>query len=130
MPVKQLRTQRSSGADADPMVPPARRALPPTAPLLAALGVLLTVLAVLWVQARPWSSRFVNRPATLGALSGAMSLVSTVLLSATIVLSARLRFVERSAGGLDSVYRFHHRLGAVSFSLLALHPVLLAWRYA
>lgn len=104
--------------------------LPPTAPLLVALAVLLAVLALLWVQARPLSSRFVNRPATLGAMSGALSLVGTVLLSSTIVLSARLRFVERSAGGLDRVYRVHHRLGALSFTLLALHPSLLAWRYA
>ncbi len=98
--------------------------------MTAAITALLVGLAVLWVRARPWNSRFVNTPATFGAISSATSLAGTVLLSATIVLSARLRFVERSAGGLDRVYRFHHRLGAVSFSLLALHPVLLAWRYA
>ncbi len=130
MAVKRLRTPGGSGADPDPTASAARRALPPTTPLLASLAILLGVLAVLWVQARPFSSRLVNRPAAFGAVSGAMSLVGTVLLSSTIVLSARLRIVERSAGGLDRVYRFHHRLGAVSFSLLALHPALLAWRYA
>lgn len=94
------------------------------------MAVLLGVLLVLWASARPLASRFVNRPAALGAISSLAALAGTVLLSMTIVLSARLRLVERGAGGLDRVYRFHHRLGAVAFALLALHPCLLAWRYA
>jgi len=53
-----------------------------------------------------------------------------VLFSAAIVLSARLRFTESAAGGLDREYRIHHWVGGLAFAFLALHPTLLAWRYA
>lgn len=72
----------------------------------------------------------VNTPAKLGALSALAALVGLLWFSLTIVLSARLRVLEGPFGGLDRVYRAHHRLGAVAFALLALHPVFLAWRYA
>lgn len=109
---------------------PRGRTAPAGGPLWASVAVLLGVLLWLWASARPLGSRFVNRPATLGAISSLAALTGTVLLAMTIVLTARLHLVERGAGGLDRVYRFHHRLGAAAFALLALHPSLLAWRYA
>jgi len=98
--------------------------------LVVFVGASLVGLGLLWLRARPWASRTVNRPAVLGAAAGLSGLVGTVLLAWTIVLSARLRLVEAAAGGLDKVYRLHHRLGGVTFAVLALHPVLLSWRYA
>ena len=106
------------------------RRWPAGSPLAIAIAALLGLLTVLWIRARPLESRIVNRPAALGALSAYAALAGTVLLSLTIVLSARWRIVERSTGGLDRAYRRHHQLGAIAFSLLALHPSLLAWRYA
>jgi predicted ferric reductase len=106
---------------------------PPKRPMLLATSVvvaLIGLLVVLWVRARPWNTRFVNTPAKLGALSGLAALIGLLLLSVTIVLSARIRYVEGALGGLDRVYRVHHRMGAIAFSCLALHPVFLAWRYA
>ena len=99
-------------------------------PIVLAVAVLVAVAVGLWVQARPWSSRTANSSTRLGALSAVAGLAGTVMLSTTLVLSARLRFIELGAGGLDRVYRLHHRLGALSFTSLALHPVLLSWRYA
>jgi predicted ferric reductase len=103
------------------------------APRWAAGAVVLVVVALttlLWFDARPWVTRTVNTPARLGAASSFAAVQGTVLLSLTILLSARHRFVEGVVGGLDRVYRIHHWLGAVAFALLAFHPSLLAWRYS
>jgi predicted ferric reductase len=106
---------------------------PPKRPMLlaaSAVAALVGLLVVLWVRARPWNTRFVNTPAKLGALSSLAALIGLLLFCVTIVLSARIRYVEGALGGLDRMYRVHHRLGAIAFSCLALHPVFLAWRYA
>lgn len=94
------------------------------------VGAPLVLAAWLWLRARPWSGRVVNAPATFGAAASITAVLGTVLLSITIVLSARVRFVEGAVGGLDRVYRLHHWLGGITFMLLAIHPSLLAWRYA
>ena len=102
----------------------------PALALAVVLAGLSGLLVVLWARARPWDSRMVNTPAKLGAASGLAALIGLLLFSVTIVLSARLRYVEGMLRGLDHVYRVHHRTGAIAFALLAAHPVLLAWRYA
>ncbi len=106
------------------------RAVPDRRLAPALIGVLVMISVVLWAQARPWDSRMVNTPAKFGAVSSLSAVLGTVLLSTTIVLSARARIVENATGGLDRTYRLHHWLGGIAFALLALHPSLLAWRYA
>lgn len=51
------------------------------------------------------------------------------MLSVSVVLSARLRWLEDYFGGLDGLYRAHHRLGITAVGLLVLHPVALALRF-
>ena len=64
--------------------------------------------------------------ALVGAGSG---LVGMALLAEAFVLSARARWLEGFFGGLDGMYRTHHRLGVAAFGLLVLHPVALAFRF-
>jgi len=95
----------------------------------AAVVVVVVGLTVVWSQA-PTAMRWSGRAAVLGSLSAITALTGTALFSVSVVLSARLRVLERSGAGLDRQLRWHHRLGGVSFALLSAHPVLLAWRSA
>lgn len=63
------------------------------------------------------------------AVGQVAGLVGMALLSVSFVLSARLRGLEDYFGGLDGMYRTHHRVGLVAFGLLLAHPVALALRF-
>lgn len=65
-------------------------------------------------------------PLTVGQGAG---LAGMSLLSVAFVLSARLRRLEDYFGGLDSMYRTHHRVSLVAFGLLLGHPAALALRF-
>lgn len=64
---------------------------------------------------------------TLGRLAGIAGL-SCLLLAAT--LSVRLPGFDRLFGGLTSMWRTHHYLGAAAFFLLLAHPLLLGFAAA
>lgn len=48
------------------------------------------------------------------------------LLSASLVLMIREPLVARAVGGLESMYRWHHRLAVLAYVLLLSHPIALA----
>jgi predicted ferric reductase len=56
----------------------------------------------------------------------AASLTAVVLMAWCLVLSARLRPLERFFGGLDQVYQMHKRLGRWALWVILLHPLFLA----
>lgn len=64
------------------------------------------------------------------AIGQVAGLAGMAALSGSFVLSARLRWLEDYFGGLDGMYRLHHRLGLTALGLLVLHPVGLALRFA
>jgi predicted ferric reductase len=57
------------------------------------------------------------------------ALVGMAMLSIAFVLSSRAPFLEDYFGGLDKMYRVHHRLGQTAFVLLLIHPVAHALRF-
>lgn len=61
-----------------------------------------------------------------GQLTG---IVGAQLFSFALLLSARLRSIEYLFGGLDKMYVIHHRVGVIAFSFLAIHPLILAFRF-
>lgn len=63
------------------------------------------------------------------AVGQAAGLVGMALLSVSFVLSARIQGLEDYFGGLDGLYRTHHRVGLGAFGLLLLHPAALAFRF-
>lgn len=63
------------------------------------------------------------------AVGQGAGLVGMAMLSVSFILSARLRWMEDYFGGLDGMYRLHHRLGVSAFGLLLLHPLALALRF-
>ena len=63
------------------------------------------------------------------ALGQVAGLTGIAALSVSFVLSARLRGLEPYFGGLDGMYRVHHRMGLAAFGLLLVHPGALALRF-
>lgn len=62
----------------------------------------------------------------IGQITG---IIGAQLFALTLMLSTRLRSLERLFGGLDRMYVMHHRIGTIAFSLLAVHPLILAFRF-
>jgi len=99
-------------------------------PLLAWGGGALVPL-VLWALGGGWAAppgRGAGGPAVRIVAQGA-GLVGMALLSVSFVLSTRLRRVEAYFGGLDGMYREHHRLGVAAVGLLTLHALAIAARF-
>jgi len=63
---------------------------------------------------------------SLGQLA---ALVGTAMFAITFILTLRIKNMEDYFGGLDKLYAFHHKLGAVSFILLLFHPLLLLVKF-
>lgn len=100
---------------------PAARTAGPLGPPLLAL-VLATVL-VAWarpVDLPPWRA--------VGIVS---AWAGTALLVASLLFMVREPRLARLLGGLEAMYRWHHRCGVMGYVLLLLHPLALAqdaWR--
>jgi predicted ferric reductase len=92
-------------------------------------GALLPLL--LWLlteSAEPRGRRFYST-ADLVYAGQVTGLAGIAMLSIAFVLSSRARFLEDYFGGLDKMYRVHHRLGQTAFFLLLVHPVAHALRF-
>ncbi len=87
--------------------------------LVAAYVVVALLPATLAFTLLPPAATSVATRVGLGA-----ALVGFTLLALQVVLSARLRPVDRPFG-LDRVMRFHKRMALVALVLLAAHPILL-----
>lgn len=80
-----------------------------TGPLLVAASGVIPVLIRLSVHPGSWGD--------------VVGLVALVLLAWVIVLTTRLRLLERLFGGLDRLYHWHHLLAATAFGLAVAHPL-------
>ncbi len=93
---------------------------------------LVLVPAALWLVDGPdltTGRRWGNAQSVL-AIGQVAGLAGMAALSLSFILSARLRWLEDYFGGLDGMYRVHHRVGLTAFGLLLLHPIGLALRFA
>jgi predicted ferric reductase len=78
----------------------------------------------LWYFAKPMPSVILNTP--FRAAGQVCGLLGVVFLAAEYVLATRLKWVEKSFGGLDVAYKAHRILGATGFLLILYHPFFLA----
>ena len=58
-------------------------------------------------------------------VSQILALLGFVLLTDSLILSTRSRFLEKIFGGLDKLYRVHKYIGSLSFVFILNHPMLL-----
>ncbi|MFU8878586.1 MAG: ferric reductase-like transmembrane domain-containing protein, partial [Wenzhouxiangellaceae bacterium] len=90
--------------------------------LLWSLVLLISLVALASARA----SDFAGVPALLDFLGRATAIVGLVMMLLAAALSARLPGFDRYFGGLTSLWKTHHLLGAGSLLLLMAHPLLLA----
>lgn len=83
-----------------------------------------------WMMMLPLEYRFFDLSATMTSFGQITGLAGMAMFSVSLILSAKIKFLDRYFYGLDKVYQNHHIFGAISFSLLLLHPLFLAFRYA
>lgn len=89
-----------------------------------AIFVICLITFSLWILSKQNPSLIFEQP--LRSLSQILALLGTVIMSFTILLSTRLKWVEKIFNGLDKAYGFHQILGSISFLFILHHPILLA----
>lgn len=93
--------------------------------------------AIRWAMILPLEYRFFDFSVSLTSFGQIAGLVGMAMFSLSMILSARLKFLDNFFSGLDKVYQHHHIIGIISFILLLLHPfflvfqlVIFSWRDA
>lgn len=93
-------------------------------------GALLAIPAALWFTGPVLEPRFSSIEVALPNLGEMFGVIGAIMLSVNIILSTRLRWLEKILGGLNNLYLKHSKIGQVAFMLLLFHPLLLIFRYA
>lgn len=94
-----------------------------------ALSVVIGVPVLSWLLHASFASSLSSSYFFLTQVGQITGIIGAQLFAFTLVLSARIKVVEYIFGGLDKLYVIHHRTGVISFVLLAIHPIILAFRY-
>ncbi len=90
----------------------------------------LVALPILrWFFLYPLSFRFSDINTTTTSLGQIFGLLGMAMFSINLILSSRLQFLEKFYQGMANLYKYHRRIGSVSFSLLLFHPLFLAVSY-
>jgi predicted ferric reductase len=90
----------------------------------------LAILPIVrWVTLPGWNFRFMDLSTTMTSFGQIAGLVGMTLFSINLILSSRLKFLDDYFFGLNIVYSYHHKIGAVAFSLLLFHPLFLVIKY-
>lgn len=74
-----------------------------------------------------WDTQWQSPTAVLAALGRLAGVGGLGFLLVAAALSSRVPGFDRAFGGLTKLWQTHHRLAAVSFLLLLVHPILLAF---
>ena len=91
----------------------------------AVIVILCAVPLYLWARAAPFGLRFGDLGATLLSVGVLCGLAGITAFGINLVMGGRFGVIEPFFGGLDRMYRVHHRTGVVSFSLLVAHGLLM-----
>ena len=77
----------------------------------------------------PLNIRFANFVTTMTSFGQIAGLLGLAMFSVNLIISSRLKILDNFFYGLNNMYNFHHKIGAITFSLLLFHPILLVVRY-
>ncbi len=98
---------------------------------LGILAILILVIAPLarWFFIEPLGYRFFNFISTMTSFGQIAGIIGLALFSINLILSVRVKTIERFFYGLNNIYDYHHKIGAIAFALLLSHPLFLIFSY-
>lgn len=91
--------------------------------------ILIFIPIVIWLFIEPLQYRFFDLNSTTTSLGQLAGLTGMTLFSLNLILSSRLKTIEKLFLGLGQVYKNHKIVGAIAFSLILFHPLLLVIKY-
>lgn len=92
--------------------------------------IILTSLPVIrWFFILPLPVRFFDFNSLTTSLGQITGLLGMALFSLNLILASRLKLLDNFFYGLNRVYTYHRAVGAIAFSLLLFHPLLLVAKY-
>lgn len=97
------------------------------------IGLIVVILLVLfpilpWLFMKPLELRFGSGAAIATSIGQLSALLGLAMFSISLILIARLPFLEKYFGGLDRIWQTHRHLGMLGFLLMLVHPLALAIR--
>jgi len=90
----------------------------------------LSFFPTLFWAIEPSRLHFSDPVTTLASIGQVLALVGTSMFALNLILSARLHFLEKYFGGLNTLYIKHNQLGQWAFILLLFHPLFLVPKYS
>jgi predicted ferric reductase len=93
------------------------------------VAILAVVPILRWFFVGPLNFRFIDLNATATSLGQIIGLLGMILFSINLILSSRLKIIDKYFDGLPDVYSIHHKIGAISFCLLLAHPLFLVVKF-
>jgi len=84
---------------------------------------------VIWGFMAPLGDRFADLNSITTSLGQILGLVGMTLFAINLILAGRFKWLDEHFRGLDKVYANHSKIGAISFSMLLFHPLMLVVKY-
>lgn len=91
--------------------------------------ILSLIPVIRWFFIAPLDFRFANFNVTFTSLGQIAGLLGMTLFAITLILSTRIKILDRFFYGLPDMYNLHQRMGQISFILLLFHPLFLVVKY-
>lgn len=85
---------------------------------------------IFWFQAPTFIPRFSDLTTSMANIGQILGLIGSAMFAISLLLSARLHFLDKIFGGLDKVYYCHNQLSQLAFIMLLLHPLFLLPKYS
>lgn len=82
-----------------------------------------------WFLIEPLKYRFFGLSGTMTSFGQITGILGLTLYSINLILSARIKILEKFFQGLSNVYNYHRIIGQAAFILLLFHPLFLLVRY-
>ena len=96
---------------------------------LLVILVLTLIPFIEWLLIEPLKYRFFGFIGTMTSFGQIAGIIGLTLFSINLILSVRFKFLEKFWYGLNNVYEYHHKIGAISFILILFHPLFLVISY-
>lgn len=96
---------------------------------LVAVILLCLFPLVPWLLMKPLELRFGSFVMWATSIGQLTALLGFSMFSVSLILIARLKWLEPYFGGLDRIFQAHRHLGSLGFLLMLVHPLSLATAY-